>query len=312
MRSVDDETFDREVLQVEGPVLVDFTAPWCGPCRAIVPALEELAEESGIELVSIDIDENPGHGRPLLRALAADGDPVRGGRAARDGVRGAAQEALRQGLRELPLAARAEVLPPAKVVGGAGVAELDSRAWLDPADHVEPLRIRAQPRAARSPPRSRDRRSSRPPPAARRRARSRAWRRSGARRALRRRRDRPTGRSARAPRRRACGPRPGAVADARIARPETPRLRLPTGRSRRAGRPAPRPPGRGRVRCDRRRSPRRRPPPRRSCRHRSRRPRSRRSPRRRRARPRARCPAGGRARRAARAASRRKRRGRSG
>ncbi len=59
MRSVDDETFDREVLQVEGPVLVDFTAPWCGPCRAIVPALEELAEESGIELVSIDIDENP-------------------------------------------------------------------------------------------------------------------------------------------------------------------------------------------------------------------------------------------------------------
>lgn len=59
MRSVDDETFDCEVLQVEGPVLVDFTAPWCGPCRAIVPALEELAEESGIELVSIDIDENP-------------------------------------------------------------------------------------------------------------------------------------------------------------------------------------------------------------------------------------------------------------
>ena len=59
MRSVDDETFDREVLQVEGPVLVDFTAPWCGPCRAIVPALEQLAEESGIELVSIDIDENP-------------------------------------------------------------------------------------------------------------------------------------------------------------------------------------------------------------------------------------------------------------
>ena len=59
MRSVDDETFDREVLHAEGPVLVDFTAPWCGPCRAIVPALEELAEEAGIELVSIDIDENP-------------------------------------------------------------------------------------------------------------------------------------------------------------------------------------------------------------------------------------------------------------
>jgi thioredoxin 1 len=59
MRPVDDETFDREVLHAEGPVLVDFTAPWCGPCRTIVPALEELAEEAGIELVSIDIDENP-------------------------------------------------------------------------------------------------------------------------------------------------------------------------------------------------------------------------------------------------------------
>jgi thioredoxin 1 len=59
MRSVDDQTFDREVLQADGPVLVDFTAPWCGPCRAIVPALEELAGEAGIELVSIDIDENP-------------------------------------------------------------------------------------------------------------------------------------------------------------------------------------------------------------------------------------------------------------
>jgi thioredoxin 1 len=59
MRSVDDETFDQEVLQADGPVLVDFTAPWCGPCRTIVPALEELAEEAGIQLVSIDIDENP-------------------------------------------------------------------------------------------------------------------------------------------------------------------------------------------------------------------------------------------------------------
>ena len=59
MRSVDDQTFDHEVLHADGPVLVDFTAPWCGPCRAIVPALEELAEEAGIELVSIDIDENP-------------------------------------------------------------------------------------------------------------------------------------------------------------------------------------------------------------------------------------------------------------
>jgi thioredoxin len=59
MRSVDDATFDQEVLASERPVIVDFTAPWCGPCRAIVPALEELAREAELDLVSVDVDENP-------------------------------------------------------------------------------------------------------------------------------------------------------------------------------------------------------------------------------------------------------------
>jgi thioredoxin 1 len=59
MRSVDDASFEREVIRAEGPVIVDFTAPWCGPCAAIAPALEELARESGVELVSLDVDENP-------------------------------------------------------------------------------------------------------------------------------------------------------------------------------------------------------------------------------------------------------------
>ena len=60
MRSVTDETFEREVLQSEKPVVVDFWAPWCGPCKAIEPTLDELAGTTGsVEFVKLDIDENP-------------------------------------------------------------------------------------------------------------------------------------------------------------------------------------------------------------------------------------------------------------
>jgi thioredoxin 1 len=60
MRSVTDETFEREVLQAENPVVVDFWAPWCGPCKAIEPALDELAGTTRrVEFVKLDIDENP-------------------------------------------------------------------------------------------------------------------------------------------------------------------------------------------------------------------------------------------------------------
>jgi thioredoxin 1 len=60
MRSVTDETFDREVLQAAKAVVVDFWAPWCGPCKAIEPALDELAETTdSVEFVKLDIDENP-------------------------------------------------------------------------------------------------------------------------------------------------------------------------------------------------------------------------------------------------------------
>jgi len=60
MRSVTDETFEREVLHAENPVVVDFWAPWCGPCKAIEPALNELAGTTGsVEFVKLDIDENP-------------------------------------------------------------------------------------------------------------------------------------------------------------------------------------------------------------------------------------------------------------
>jgi thioredoxin 1 len=60
MRSVTDETFERDVLQAEKAVVVDFWAPWCGPCKAIEPALDELAEATeNVEFVKLDIDANP-------------------------------------------------------------------------------------------------------------------------------------------------------------------------------------------------------------------------------------------------------------
>jgi thioredoxin 1 len=60
VRDVTDETFEAEVLRSAQPVVVDFWAPWCGPCKAVEPVLNDLAEaHTDIEFAKLNIDENP-------------------------------------------------------------------------------------------------------------------------------------------------------------------------------------------------------------------------------------------------------------
>jgi thioredoxin 1 len=77
MREITDATFAEEVLAAPGPVVVDFWAPWCGPCKAIEPLLDELP----LKVVKLDVDESPAtaarYGVLSLPTviLFADGEP---------------------------------------------------------------------------------------------------------------------------------------------------------------------------------------------------------------------------------------------
>ena len=81
---ISDSSFEADVLKANGPVLVDFWAEWCGPCKMIAPALEELAEQlkGRLTIAKINIDHNPQtpkkygvRGIPTL-ILFKDGKPV--------------------------------------------------------------------------------------------------------------------------------------------------------------------------------------------------------------------------------------------
>ncbi len=59
--TIDDRTFQKEVLESEEPVLIDFTATWCGPCKALAPVVEKLADATvgRLKVAKVDIDDSP-------------------------------------------------------------------------------------------------------------------------------------------------------------------------------------------------------------------------------------------------------------
>ena len=61
IQQISDSSFDGDVLKADVPVLIDFWAPWCGPCRAIAPIVEELASEyeGKLKIVKMNVDDNP-------------------------------------------------------------------------------------------------------------------------------------------------------------------------------------------------------------------------------------------------------------
>lgn len=80
---VTDATYESEVIQSEKPVLVDFWAEWCGPCRMVGPILEEIAsEQEGVKIVKVNVDENQQYAGQLgvfnipTMILYKDGQPV--------------------------------------------------------------------------------------------------------------------------------------------------------------------------------------------------------------------------------------------
>src|SRR5579862_9611775 len=75
------ETFEQEVLQTDGKVIVDFWAEWCGPCHAVAPVLDRIADEHDVKLVKVNVDHEQGlalkygvQGIPMM-LLFENGEP---------------------------------------------------------------------------------------------------------------------------------------------------------------------------------------------------------------------------------------------
>ena len=99
---VTDAEFEEKVLNAEGPVLVDFWADWCGPCKAIAPALEEIAGEmsDSLSVAKLDVDSNPFDACEVRHPGHSDADPLQGRRGGRyQGGRPAQGQALRMAAR---------------------------------------------------------------------------------------------------------------------------------------------------------------------------------------------------------------------
>ena len=121
---VTDANFQAEVIESEQPVLVDFWAPWCGPCRLVAPVLEEInAEREDLRVVKLNTDENPQTAAALRGPVDPDADPVPQRPDRQEGHRRDAEEAPRGRAR-----ARALRLEPSCARAIAQLAALDGRS----------------------------------------------------------------------------------------------------------------------------------------------------------------------------------------
>ena len=98
IQQVSDSSFDGDVLKADVPVLIDFWAPWCGPCRAIAPIVEELASEydGKLKIVKMNVDDNPPDTGPIWGSGYSESDFVQGWRSQATNCRGGSEGAPRE------------------------------------------------------------------------------------------------------------------------------------------------------------------------------------------------------------------------